>query len=211
MSVNIPSFVRGDRVTIMPMLDSWIQPMLLTRKDIWTFFPVTVVPLGSDENGAECHAIEWHTKNLRTWIRLWNIPRFLIHEHLKTALKASTKWYVDPPRTSSMLCVIRMRFKAAIPDRVEQTVPTLTCLNDMKQYFPVVWHAVPTKTEYPIYSVELYANQMAKMTKAAGYDITEKVRKELTAALKASPAWIVLEAQTKDEFCRVQMVPRSTS
>jgi hypothetical protein len=104
-----------------------------------------------------------------------------------------------------------MRFKTAIPDRVVQTVPTLTCLNDIKQYFPVVWHAVSTKTEYPIYSVELYANQMAKMTKAAGYDITDKVKQELTVALKASPAWIVLNAETKDEFCRLQIVPRSTS
>jgi hypothetical protein len=52
---------------------------------------------------------------------------------------------------------------------------------------------------------------MAKMTKAAGYDITEKVKRELTAALKASPAWIVMDAETKDEFCRLQIVPRSLS
>jgi hypothetical protein len=189
----------------------WIQPLLITRKDIWTFFPVTVVPLGSDENGAECHAIEWHTKNLRQWMLLWNIPRFRIHQRLMTSLEASTKWYVDPPRTDSMLCVIRMRFRAAIPDRVEQTVPTLMCLNDVKQYFPVVWHRLPTSSEYPIYSVELYANQIATMTKSAGYDITAKVKKELTTALKASPAWRCLDAEAKNEFCRLQIMPRSVN
>ena len=201
MSVIFPSNTQNYLKTSL-----WTQPLLLTRKDIWTFFPVTVVPLGSDANGAECHAIEWHMKNLRSWIKLWNMPRLVAYDHLMAALKSSRKWYVDPPRNGNMLCVIRMRFRAAIPTPVE--TPFLTCLNDIKHYYPVVWHPVASSTEYPVYSVEIYANLLAKMTKAAGYDVTDKVKKELAIALKASPAWIVLDGVEKQEFCRLQMVPR---
>ena len=183
-------------------MNLWTQPLLLMRKDIWTLFPVTVVPLGSDANGAECHAIEWHMKNLRRW----NMPRVVAYDHLMNALRSSRKWYVDPPRDGNMLCVIRMRFRAAIPTPVE--TPSLTCLNDIKHYYPVVWHPVVSSSEYPVYSVEIYANLLAKMTKAAGYDVTEKVKKELAAALKASPAWIVLDGVEKQEFCRLKIVPR---
>ena len=42
-------------------------PVLSLRKDIWTNFPVTLVPLGTGDDGAERHAVVWHRKHLVEW------------------------------------------------------------------------------------------------------------------------------------------------
>jgi len=198
----------GDLLADDTFNDRWIQPLLLTRKDIWTHFPVTVVPLGSDANGAECHAIQWHRSNLSKWLRTWNVPRAILHNRLMMALNDSSKWHVEPARNNTMLCVIRMRFASAVvPTLSVSAQPPLHCLNDIKTYYPVVWHRVESQTEYPVYSVELYTNMLVRMSKASGYDVTEKITQNLMNALKASPAWIVLQATTPKEFCRLQIVP----
>ena len=190
-----------------PLTKPWIQPLLLTRKDIWTHYPVTVVPLGSDENGAECHAIEWHRTHLTRWMDLWSVPRSIVYERLMLSLKESKKWFVDPARNRSMICVIRMRFATPKPQStLTKTYPSLTCLNDIKQYYPVVWHLQETKSDYPVYSVELYGNILKKMSQM-GKDMSQRVKNELYAALKASSSWIVLHSEHPREVCRLMMIP----
>jgi len=186
----------------------WIEPLLQARKDIWTFFPVTVVPLGSDENGAECHAVQWHMKNLHSWIRLWGMPRMAIYDRLMVSLNRSSKWSVDPPKDTTMICVLRMRFNGSTPTVTSVSTPPLRYLNDIKRYYPVVWHRISSTSNNSIYSIELYTNVVAKMSAAAGYDVTQKVIKELMAALKESPSWLVFPSESKQEICRLQIIPR---
>jgi hypothetical protein len=95
----------------------WSVPALKLRRDIWDHFPVTVVPLGSGEDGAERHAIVWHRKNLAMWraersedMHEWMHYDAIQERRLLKALRASPRWTVEPAQTPDQICVIRMNF-----------------------------------------------------------------------------------------------------
>ena len=50
------------------------------RKDIWTHFPVIVVPLGRGTDGAERHAIVWNRKKLSETRASMNVNAWLDYE-----------------------------------------------------------------------------------------------------------------------------------
>lgn len=84
-------------------------------------------------------------------------------------------------------------------------VPKLTRLNDIKNNFPVVWHETPCKSGGKVYAVELFGKKIKELSAAAGYDVTEEISSRLMAALKASPSWKVLCAESPREFCRIKL------
>lgn len=86
-------------------------------------------------------------------------------------------------------------------------VPVLLKLNDIKAFFPVVWHPVSgggAGSAKPIYALEIFGKRLREMSAAAGRDLTKEVSANLMTALKASTAWRVLKGRD-GEFCRLEM------
>jgi len=115
--------------------DAWECPDLRLRKDIWTHFPVTVVPLGRRDDGAEYHSIQWHRERLLTGRDDFDFDEYVntVERRLLKALEASSKWDVLPKEThglveltretrtcgaltaASEVCILRMIFAEATP------------------------------------------------------------------------------------------------
>ena len=194
---------------------SSVFPSLNLRKDIWTHYPVNLVPLGKGEDGAERHAIVWHRKRLQDWRA--NYPKqyanWLSYEtwtkfRLFHSLRNSTHWIVEEPKEESHLCIIKMLFDNQAPKPVllpiNEALPNLTSLNDIKDYFPVVWHK---KSEQQVYSIELYSKKLKDAKALFGYDLTEICKHRLLASLKASTAWKVTQsAEHGAEFCEITLI-----
>ena len=115
--------------------DAWECPDLRLRKDIWTHFPVTVVPLGRSSDGAERHSVQWHRERLLTGRDDFDFDEYVntVERRLFKALEASSKWDVLPKETyglieltretrtcgaltaASEVCILRMIFTEAAP------------------------------------------------------------------------------------------------
>jgi hypothetical protein len=189
-------------------------PDLKLRKDIWTHFPVNVYPLGTASDGAERHSIVWRRKELVAWREanpgeydVWMKREFQLETRLINALKASSKWIVENPEQADQLCIIRMNYKGRQEIKnAEFTVsriPNLTRLNDIKAYYPVVWHPESPR----IYSIELYEKQIksvASLLRCDPADLSDRVGAQLMKALRASTAWRVL-APVGTEFVRIEL------
>ncbi len=95
----------------------------------------------------------------------------------------------------------------AVAPKKPSGVPVLLKLNDIKAFFPVVWHPVSgggAGSAKPIYALEIFGKRLREMSAAAGRDLTKEVSANLMAALKASTAWRVLKGRD-GEFCRLEM------
>ena len=76
-------------------------PTLKLRKNIWTYFPVTLDARGKGANGAERHCVEWHNTKVRQMakeagkseaaMKAEILPRLL------RALSAARGWTVEAP------------------------------------------------------------------------------------------------------------------
>ena len=203
---------------------SWNMPVLGLRKDIWENFPVAVVPMGTDRDGAERHAIVWHRKNLAEWReeRATDFDEWMNYDDIQErrlfkALEASNKWTVEPA-VSNEICVLRMKFNATPSDDVVEPkvincgagmvvgewttvkktgIPTLILLNDIKTHFPAVWKQIPGTR---INAIELHCRQMRDM----GLD-RATTAENLLRALRASPSWRVLRSEGPNEICRIEL------
>ena len=194
---------------------SSVFPILNLRKDIWTHYPVNLVPLGKGEDGAERHAIVWHRKRLQNWRADYpkQYANWLSFEtwtkfRLFHSLRNSSHWIVEEPKEESHLCVIKMLYNNQAPKPVllpiHEALPNLTSLNDIKDYFPVVWHK---KSEQHVYSIELYSKKLKDAKTLFGYDLTEICKSRLIASLKASTAWKVTQSvENGSEFCEITMI-----
>ena len=207
-----PAFIRPSVYSI-PAL-----PLLRQRKDIWAQFPVNLVPLGRGDDCAERHAIVWNRKKLlesRAVLPedLWMTFESTIESHLLQALRASPSWSVEPAQTNKQLCVIRMSFPRDIPSKstdvtTERSItPLLTCLNDIKRFFPVVWHCVDENNNEgkKRYTIELHHTAIKELSAALGYNAEKNIQTLLLTALHASTSWTVHPSETADEVCRLTM------
>lgn len=187
-------------------------PVLSLRKDIWTHFPVILVPLGTGEDGAERHAVVWHRKLLVKWreqrngdFQSWADYEENTHYRLMKCLRASARWVVEPSANDSQICVIRMLYGNQAPvhnDDIQprEFVPLLTCLNDIKLYFPVVWHLLPSSGNTKMYAIELYEKKVKSMFTSRA-ELVDKLKK----ALNASSSWSVLPAvEGTKQVCRLE-------
>lgn len=196
---------------------STVFPILNLRKDIWTHYPVNLVPLGKGSDGAERHAIVWHRKRLQMW-RV-NYPKqydsWLTFEtwtkfRLFHSLRNSAHWIVEPANEESQLCVIKMLYGNQAPKPVllpiNEALPNLTCLNDIKDYFPVVWHKQEESNGQQCYSIELYSKKLKEAKALFGYDLTEICKERLVASLKASTAWkVTSNPENSNMVCVITM------
>jgi hypothetical protein len=174
-------------------------PKLVYRKDIWTNFPVHVIPLGSDENGAECHKIVWNRNRLESEIQ--NVARSTIESRLMKALKNSERWTVHPSRSTDSLATICMKFKNATnsEDISHQQIPTLKHIYDIKKYFPVVWHQL----EPNMYGLSFHLKNLENYGKRKGLENRNTMIVQMLQALQSSTAWRVLYYPNDKYFCRL--------
>jgi len=195
-----------------------VFPSLNLRKDIWTHYPVNLVPLGKGEDGAERHAIVWHRKRLQEWRASYpkQYASWLTYEtwtkfRLFHSLRNSAHWIVEPATDDTHLCMIRMLYGNQTPNPVllpiTEALPNLTCLNDIKDYFPVVWHKQSDSNGKTSYSIELYSKKLKEAHHQFGYDLTNICKARLLASLKASTAWKVSDNPTNPvEICTITPV-----
>jgi len=92
----------------------------------------------------------------------------------------------------------------AEPNHTKLGVPVLRKLNDIKEHFPVVWHAVPGQHGKSTYALEIFGKKLREMSTAAGRNVSNEVTAHLMTALHASKAWHVLPSAGK-ELCRLEM------
>lgn len=182
------------------------------RKDVWQNFPVCLVQLGKDTNGAERHAVVWNRKKLVEWRKncpdpnSWYSYEQSVILQLMAELRRSNKWIVEPQEKSDQICVIRMRFKSGSQDNAKNQPslpcnPLLTRLTDIKMFFPMaIWHEQSqTQANTKVYTIEI----SNKKLKAYSNPVNEVTN--LLAALKASTAWKVEPGQAYNELCRIVM------
>ena len=184
------------------------------RKDIWTHFPVIVVPLGRGTDGAERHAIVWNRKKLSDTRASMNVNAWLDyetvqHKALIESLTASKKWTVETASNPDHICVIRMSYKmmnkpASNYEAPLIRSPVLTRLTDIKAHYPVVWHPVPGVNK--TFVLELHRKELANMSATRRTDAEDQTVGLLMRALKASTAWRVLQPVENSEFCRLEML-----
>lgn len=178
-------------------------PILKTRKDIWTTFPVKLIPLGADTDGAECHAVAWNYARFTSDMALQDCENSM-RENLLCALKASTKWVVETTDCKQCICVIRMVFHGYQPAKTLR-IPALKALADIYKFFPAVVCALNNGVNNGIHTIELHSKRIEKMSEIKGRDVSEEVRGELLHALKSSSSWRVLPARLPCEVCRIEM------
>lgn len=193
---------------------SFSIPTLHLRKDIWQNFPVHLIPLGKGDDGAERHAIVWNRKSLNTWRAThsnssndWMKYEMKQTALLLAALNQSKKWILETPIQDEHICVIRMGFQEQTEHNqpfIRVPSPILTCLNDIKAFFPVVWHEVSNQSTDDLgrtYAIELYGKKMKSLSHIDQEDVVEC----LYSSLKSSTAWKVLPPVMPNEFCRIHL------
>ena len=82
--------------------------------------------------------------------------------------------------------------------------PKLVKLNDIKEYFPVVWRKVDGRPGKSTYALELFGKKITEMSRAVGHDVRNEVTDNLLAALRASNSWNVLRPVGR-EVCLLEM------
>lgn len=205
----------------------WVCPDLVLRKDIWTHFPVTLVPLGTDAGGAERHSVQWHRDRLKLERRSSDFDEDIdqVERRLLKALNASTKWDVlgaetrgfvtVVPETTALgaitaareICIIRMHFSsneaapaavAAVAAAAPGPAIELRRLNDLRDVH-CCWKEQQSAGP-KIFSVSVHERN----TRSAGLDVTQHSA-NILAALKLSPAWRVLPKTHERELCLIEM------
>ena len=204
--------------------EEWTMPVLNLRKDIWENFPVNVKPLGTGRDGAERHAVEWHRKNLREWREksfeeggpenydVWMDYQTVQERRLMVALGCSSRWIIESATCDDQICILRMIFSESAeasvvaPPPVARTythrVARLNCLNDIKEFYPVVWKKIEGTNTV---ALELYGKKIREISDSMGCDQTETIREGLLDALRTSDAWRVLRGVGGREVCRLEM------
>ena len=224
-AVQLPEFYDGD--------EAWEPKVFMTRKEIWETFPVSVIPLGRFQDGAERHAISWHKKNLAEWqndpvSRLegghgptdseeWATFEDMQYAMLMDTLRISKKWVVEPALSSGQICVIRMLFTEPMADATRPDAPAaapaaatrplgpvFNRLNDIKEHFPVVWNKVEGARR-STYTLDWKRTEVMRLSR----DVVQEMTQRLLSSLRASRAWKVLdrvEGSVKgSELCRLEM------
>lgn len=195
-----------------------LSPPFISRKQIWENYPVSLIPLGKDNDGAERHAVVWKRKNLVEWrqtcpdTNAWHMYESAVAAVLLNELRRSTKWVVEPQQKEDEICIIRMAFKSA-PNNVvsrkawppSNIVPTLTRLADIKAFFPMaIWREQTNASANQAkksYTIEL----SCKKLKGLNETTVQEIKQNLLRSLKATTAWTVTLSNCPDELCTIVM------
>ena len=192
-------------------------PAVLTRKAIQKKFPV-LVRLQSTQS-AKRLGIQWNMSKLAN-LRInnpnpldWKTYEVQTAETLIDEL-CSSGWNVYAPSDPSFICSIE-RVSTTAAQRIgsrwqyeEPDCPTMLCLNDIKLFFPVIWHKVESN-DCKMYSIELYNDKIRSMAVNRGVDserLTNHLSSLLLTTLNQSPAWKVVDSTIPGEHSRIVLI-----
>jgi hypothetical protein len=188
------------------LLESETHVKKMRRKDIQHTYPVMVRVQASRELG-----VQWNIRKLADWRKsnpnplTWKPYEVQIAKHMIQVLRNSG-WYVSAPTEPNFVCTIRRQYTPdAFWNYNEPECPTLVCLNDIKQFFPVIWHKLDVNNT-KVYSIELYHDKIHSMALKRGVIpeiLTVHLSTLLSTTLAQSPAWDVKLASLPGEFCKL--------
>jgi hypothetical protein len=191
---------------ILSVSDDTTKKSLRKRKTIQRQFPVVLRNQSSKELG-----IQWNIRKLVEWRNDhpnpldWKPYEVNTAKHMIYCLRESG-WYVSAPADSSFLCTIsRQTFGSHDWKYKEPDCPTMVCLNDIKQFFPVIWHKIEMNG-CKMYSIELYHDKIHSTALLRGVHVnilTVHISNMIEKTLAQSPAWKVCEKVLNGELCRL--------
>jgi hypothetical protein len=184
---------------------------LTTRRTIQKHYPVFVRVQQSDKT----LGIQWRMSKLAEW-RVENPnPIDWKPYEAKTAREMidvlrNSGWDVSAPTHPAFICSITRQTQKTPQTKwnyEELDCPTLICLNDIKLFFPVIWHKLDTNCK--TYSLELYNDKIRSMSMSHGVDselLTNHLSSLLKITLEQSPAWNVQVGNLPNELCKLCIV-----
>jgi hypothetical protein len=107
------------------VMSGWTIPNINLRKAIWENFPVSLLPVASND-GTDRYSVVWHRKNFEDWrnsrAETWDEHQdydIFCERRLMLALAAhSHKYVVEPARSGDEICVIAMVHSEAAAESV---------------------------------------------------------------------------------------------
>jgi hypothetical protein len=184
------------------------QPDVARRKSIQKHFPVIV------RQRQQTVQIQWNVHKLAVWRELHPNPLDWKPYETKTARDMfealrNSGWEVCAPSDPSFLCSIKRGSKdesVETPFTYEEPdCPALICLNDIKLFFPVIWHKMENEN-CKVYSIELYHDKIKSVSTQRGVNsvlLTNHLSSLLMTTLAQSPAWKIAQSQSPGEHCRI--------
>ena len=181
------------------------------RKAIQKHYPVIVRLQPSNTLG-----IQWRMSKLAEW-RTSNPNPLDWKPYEVSAVRSminelrNSGWNVSEPAHPSFICSIAHSIDNTKSSKwvyEEPDCPTLLCLNDIKLFFPVIWHKLNPATNCKTYSVELYHDKIRATAANRGIRpelLTNHLSSLLLTTLVQSPAWNVVQSQMIGEHCRLIM------
>jgi hypothetical protein len=181
------------------------KPVMMTRKAIQKKFPVLVRVQPSKSLG-----IQWNMNKLMNWRKNNPNPLDWKTYEAQTARTlidelCSSGWNVSAPSDVSFICSIDPDQHFTNWEYEEPDCPTMICLNDIKLFFPVIWHKLDSN-DCKMYSVELYNDKIRSMAVSRGIDsecLTKHLSSMLWTTLNQSPAWKALASSMPGEHSRL--------
>jgi hypothetical protein len=202
--MNNPNIAWGDLLLPKPVL-----PNVTTHALIEQHYPVIVRSRG----------IQWSMQKLAQWRASHTNPRdWKLYETSTaiTMIRALSKsgWIVSEPKQPGFICTIHK--SSAVPSAQkeewvyeEPECPTMICLNDIKLFFPVIWHKLEQSNKCKKYSLELYNDKIRTAAAARGVHpdiLTAHLSALLHTTLRQSPAWHVVDPVLNGEHSRLDML-----
>ena len=205
--MNDPNILWGDICDLMTTSDRGERGRM-KRKEIQRQFPVLV---HKDQN---VYNIKWNRHKLSEWRKSNPDPKTWMDYESRTMFEMvnalrNTGWFVYAPLHPSFLCCISFE-KQPMNTYVEyvksRNCPVLLCLNDIKLFFPVIWHKVSNTS---VYSIEMYYDRIRSTALRHGVNedvLTYYFTQILTKTLSESPVFSVSQPCLNSEFCRLIIV-----
>ncbi len=206
--MNDPNILWGDLFLDSELVSVPQKKPALTRKVIQKKYPVLVRLQSSKTLG-----IQWNMTKLGVWRNANPNPLDWKPYEVQTARTLidnlrNSGWNVSAPSDVSFICTIErsnmytQEWKYEEPD-----CPTMICLNDIKLFFPVIWHKLDSN-DCKMYSIEMYHDKIRSNAVHRGINVdilTSHLTRLLHITLQQSPAWIVLDGNLPNEVCRLSM------
>lgn len=199
--MNDPNIAWGDLLLSKPFL-----PNVSNRQHIEQMYPVCVRDDG----------IQWSMQKLAQWRAEHSNPLEWKPYETSTAITMiqalrKSGWRVSAPSSPQFLCSIAKKVYTTQENEwvyEEPECPTMICLNDIKLFFPVIWHKLDAEPKCKKYSLELYNDKIRSTAAARGVHpdvLTAHLASLLHTTLRQSPAWIVCDPVLNSEHSRLDI------
>jgi hypothetical protein len=220
-----------------PVFENWKVPDISNPENIEQHFPVIVRFDKDNEYSITWHLANvqaWKSTRPETWDEFQDYEDY-VQARLKYALAVHSDNYkmipiqhpdelfrfelkrASGPKHTKTRKAIKSPNSKKSPkspkkspaNKTRKHIPTLFLLNDIKEYFPVVWHKDPRNPK--LLGLQLHKMKVQSLAKEAGKprkEFEETLIADLLHALEASEqtgAWKVLPSRSRDYVCMLQL------